>query len=64
MPKKKEQTTEEVPEIVSNTSAKPTEFIVTDASGLTVRTYSVAVHGETAEELAQEFANKFKLTVK
>jgi hypothetical protein len=62
MTKKKTESVTETPEIVTpeavtNTAVK-TEFVVTNSSGVEVRTYSVDIHGEEAEKLANEYAGK------
>jgi hypothetical protein len=41
-----------------------TSFDVVDNNGNDVRTYSIEIHGETAKEKAQEFANKINGSIK
>lgn len=49
---------EEVPAVSEKPKAKKLEFVVTNSGGGEVRTYTVDIHGNKAEELANEYANK------
>lgn len=58
MPKKKELEVEVAAEETVAAVAPKTEFSVYTAQDGYVRTYSVEVQGERAEELAKEYAGK------
>lgn len=45
-------------------AVEPVAFDVVDSTGNIKRTFSIAKHGEQAEELATSFAKKFGLKVK
>lgn len=49
---------------VEASDSEVSKFSVFDKYGKFVREYSIDIHGEKAEELARQFANKIKGSVK